>query len=102
MSDIVITAKNNIWACLLKLLDVIVKFVQPLVFVGLPFIAGCAGRKISIYQFYFPKIQLNHPSFIITYLVPGTALDFVRMNFCENRYTAVSFFLCTKPVIMIP
>src|SRR5947209_627559 len=94
MSNVIVATQYDIWMLLSQGLHIVVKFVQPLVLVLLPFIARCTGREVSIDQFHLTKIQLNHPPFIITYFMAGAALHAIGMNFGKYGYAAIAFFLC--------
>ena len=101
MCDIVISAKDQLGIFRSQRIQVGPELVQPLVFVTLSFFAGSSGREIRIDQADIAEVQLDHSSFIITDLMPGTIFNMVGNDPGEYRYAAVSFLLRGKPVIMI-
>src|SRR5436190_18293202 len=98
MCNIIITAKNNIRALLPQALYIIIKFIKPLVFIGLSFLTCSTRWEISIDQTNRSKIKLYHAALRITHLVTGTTLHIIGLDLCKNRNATVSFFLGAKPV----
>src|SRR5579863_353728 len=99
--NVIIATQNKTRIFFLQFFQVNIKFIQPLIFKSLPDFTGSAGGEICIDQSYIAKIKLDNPSFVITHLMTCAILDMLRFYFCQYGYSAVSFFLCTEPKVLI-
>ncbi len=77
-----------------------IKFIQPFVFKVLPEITTCARREICIDQTDISKIQLHDSSFVIAGWYTAADTNIVRFYFGKYGNPAVSFFLCTEPMVL--
>src|SRR3954447_25551236 len=73
------------------------KFIQPLIFVGLPFIAGRTRWKISTKYTDIAKIGTYYPAFIITLLYAAAIFNVVRLYPGKNSHPTIAFLLCRVP-----
>ena len=70
------------------------KFIQPYIFISLPYLSACARRKICIYQSNIAKVSPDNPSLKITLFNIAAFNNIIRFYFtkiCLHRY--ILFFV---------